>query len=65
VIAVPLLLQEQAIRSRLCSMEQPYQVSRRDTFSLKQLRAIQAAMQNIKRAPVRRVKDKNAAALSA
>ncbi len=60
VIAVPLLLQEQAIGAAVFYGDKPYQVSRRDTFLLSTA-AIQAAMAIQNALLFAEVKDKNAA----
>jgi len=60
VIAVPLLLQEQAIGAVVLYGDKPYQVSRRDTFLLSTA-AIQTAMAIQNALLFAEVKDKNAA----
>jgi len=60
VIAVPLLLQDQVIGAIVLYGDQPYQVSRRDTFLLSTA-AIQAAMAIQNALLFAEVKDKNAA----
>jgi signal transduction histidine kinase len=60
VIAVPLILQEQAIGAIVLYGDKPYQVSRRDTFLLSTA-AIQAAMAIQNALLFAEVRDKNAA----
>ncbi len=60
VIAVPLLLQDQAIGAFMLYFDKPYQVSKRDTFLLSTA-AIQASMAIQNALLFAEVKDKNAA----
>ncbi|GAC1397990.1 MAG: hypothetical protein NVS4B12_22520 [Ktedonobacteraceae bacterium] len=60
LIAVPLLLQDQAIGAFMLYLDKPYQVSRRDTFLLSTV-AIQASMAIQNALLFAEVKEKNAA----